>query len=56
MIVGGRNDRSEEILRLGKLGYDGDGNNLPSPENIPTLPYGELTTTVEECRFDECNR
>ena len=45
-MVGGSGDRSEDILRLFNFGYDVDVNNMPDPENIPTLPDGSVTTTV----------
>ena len=55
VMVGGSSDRSEENLRLRNLGGDVDDDNMFAPENIPTLPDGSVTTTVEGCIFEDWN-
>ena len=54
-MIGGSDDRSENNACLCKLGYNVNNDNVPSPENNPTLPDGKVTTKVEGCRYYEWN-
>ena len=40
-MVGGNNERSEDILCLHNLGYNGDANNMPAPGKTPPFNMGQ---------------
>ena len=46
-MIGGISGSSEVIFRPCNFGYDVDNDNMPAPENMPTLYDVEVTIKLE---------